>query len=128
VNNSKPLYHGHRFPAMVISCTVGWYFRFQVSLRDIESLCLVHGSQGTWFFPTCLDTAGAILASVRIFAMVHPLTVTFRVGVPQSARVLSLCFADEAVPGLMPSLRSRAGPTLRTGSAWLTCGFTSEFG
>ncbi|KAF7963191.1 transposase [Cupriavidus sp. UYMU48A] len=29
---------GHRFPASVISCAVRWYFRFQLSLRDIEEL------------------------------------------------------------------------------------------
>jgi len=27
--------HGHRFPVVVISCAVRWYFRFQLSLRDI---------------------------------------------------------------------------------------------
>jgi hypothetical protein len=31
MKNAKSLYHGHRFPAVVISCTVRWYFRFQVS-------------------------------------------------------------------------------------------------
>jgi hypothetical protein len=30
----KSLYHGHRFPAAVISCAVRWYFRFQLSLCD----------------------------------------------------------------------------------------------
>ncbi|CAE6738093.1 hypothetical protein R69888_02376 [Paraburkholderia haematera] len=32
----KSLYHGLRFPAVVISCAVRWSFRFQLSLRDIE--------------------------------------------------------------------------------------------
>lgn len=32
----KTLYHGHRFPAVVVSCAVRWYFRFQLSLLDIE--------------------------------------------------------------------------------------------
>lgn len=32
------LYHGHRFPAVIISQAVRWYFRFQLSLRDIEEL------------------------------------------------------------------------------------------
>jgi putative transposase len=36
MKKSKSLYHGHRFPAGVISCAVRWYFRFQLSLRDIE--------------------------------------------------------------------------------------------
>lgn len=38
----KLLYHGHRFPAAIISQAVRWYFRwyfrFQPSLRDIEEL------------------------------------------------------------------------------------------
>jgi transposase-like protein len=32
----KSLYHGRRFPAAVISFAVRWYFRLQLSLRDIE--------------------------------------------------------------------------------------------
>src|SRR5258708_29758010 len=38
---AKSLYHGHRFPAVVISRAVRWYFRF--SLRDIEELLLERG-------------------------------------------------------------------------------------
>jgi len=41
MKKSKSLYHGHRFPAGVISCAVRWYFRFQLSLRDIEELLFV---------------------------------------------------------------------------------------
>ena len=40
---SKSLYHGHRFPATVISHAVRWYFRFQFSLRDIEELLFERG-------------------------------------------------------------------------------------
>ena len=36
MQNTKSLYRGHRFPAIVISCAVRWYYRFQLSLRDIE--------------------------------------------------------------------------------------------
>ena len=39
----KSLYHGHRFPATVISHAVRWYFRFQLSLRDIEELLFERG-------------------------------------------------------------------------------------
>jgi putative transposase len=39
----KSLYHGHRFPAAVVSCAVRWYFRFQLSLRDIEELLFERG-------------------------------------------------------------------------------------
>ncbi|KWI31327.1 hypothetical protein WM04_15485 [Burkholderia ubonensis] len=41
---SKFLYHGHRFPASVISHAVRWYFRFQLSLRDIEALPFERGA------------------------------------------------------------------------------------
>ncbi|MFL9901350.1 IS6 family transposase [Paraburkholderia fungorum] len=43
MNKSKSLYHGHRFPASVISCAVRWYFRFQLSLRDIEEFLFERG-------------------------------------------------------------------------------------
>src|SRR5258708_236841 len=43
MKNPKSLYHGHRFPAAVISCAVRWYFRFQLSLRDIEELLFERG-------------------------------------------------------------------------------------
>ncbi|MFC6972413.1 IS6 family transposase, partial [Paraburkholderia dipogonis] len=39
----KSLYHGHRFPASIISHAVRWYFRFQLSLRDIEELLFERG-------------------------------------------------------------------------------------
>lgn len=42
--NGKSLYHGHCFPAAVISQTVRWYFRFQLSLRDIEELLFERGT------------------------------------------------------------------------------------
>lgn len=35
---TRSLYRGHRFPAAIISQAVRWYFRFQLSLRDIEEL------------------------------------------------------------------------------------------
>jgi putative transposase len=43
MKKSKSLYHGHRFPAEVISCAVRWYYRFQLSLRDIEELLFERG-------------------------------------------------------------------------------------
>jgi putative transposase len=39
----KSLYHADRFPACVIRCAEGWYFRFQLSLRDIEELLFERG-------------------------------------------------------------------------------------
>ncbi|MFC7518092.1 IS6 family transposase, partial [Herbaspirillum sp. GCM10030257] len=39
----KARYYRHRFPGAVISCAVRWYFRFQLSLRDIEELLLERG-------------------------------------------------------------------------------------
>jgi putative transposase len=43
MKKSKSLYRGHRFPAVVISCAVRWYFRYQLSLRDIEGLLFERG-------------------------------------------------------------------------------------
>ncbi|MFK4446034.1 hypothetical protein ABH944_006298 [Caballeronia udeis] len=43
MKKSKSLYHGHRFPAEVISFTVRWYFRFQLSLRGIKELLFERG-------------------------------------------------------------------------------------
>src|SRR5260370_38259290 len=43
MKKTKSLYHGHRFPAAVISHAVRWYFRFQLSLRDIEELLFERG-------------------------------------------------------------------------------------
>src|SRR5579864_4217652 len=43
MKNAKSLYHGHRFPAAVISRAVRWYFRFQLSLRDVEELLSERG-------------------------------------------------------------------------------------
>ncbi len=43
MKKSKSLYHDHRFPAAVISCAVSWYFRFQLSLRDVEELLFERG-------------------------------------------------------------------------------------
>ena len=43
MKKSNSLYHGHRFPAVVISCAVRWYFRFSLSVRDIDELLLERG-------------------------------------------------------------------------------------
>ncbi|MGF6813068.1 putative transposase [Paraburkholderia sp. Clong3] len=43
MKKTKSLYHGHRFPASIISPAVRWYFRFQLSLRDIAELLFEHG-------------------------------------------------------------------------------------
>src|SRR5882757_3978690 len=43
MKKTKSLYDGHRFPAVVISCAVRWYFRFSLSLRDLEELLLERG-------------------------------------------------------------------------------------
>ena len=43
MKKTKSLYHGHRFPAVVINCAVRWYFRFGLSLRDVEELLLERG-------------------------------------------------------------------------------------
>nr|WP_302056715.1 IS6 family transposase [Paraburkholderia sp. CNPSo 3281] len=43
MKKTKSLYHGHRFPAAVISHAVRWYFRFHLSLRDVEELLFERG-------------------------------------------------------------------------------------
>jgi transposase-like protein len=43
MKKSKSLYHGHRFPAGVISGVVRCYHRYQLSLRDIEELLFERG-------------------------------------------------------------------------------------
>ena len=53
MKNSKSLYHGYRFPAAVISCAVRWYFRFQLSLRDIEELLFERGVIVTYVAIRC---------------------------------------------------------------------------
>ena len=40
---SRSLHHRHRYPATVIACAVRWYFRFQLSLRDVEELLFERG-------------------------------------------------------------------------------------
>ncbi len=63
MKKSKSLYHGHRFPAGVISCAVRWYFRFQLSLRDIEELLLERGVVVTYETIRCwCDTFGVRFA------------------------------------------------------------------
>jgi hypothetical protein len=49
----KSLYHGHRFPAGIISCAVRWYFRFQLSLRDIVELLFERGVVVTYETSRC---------------------------------------------------------------------------
>src|ERR1700730_16722796 len=63
MKKSKSLYYGHRFPAEVISCAVRWYFRFQLSLRDIEELLFERGVIVTYETIRCwCDKFGAGLA------------------------------------------------------------------
>lgn len=49
----KSLYRGHRFPVGVISCAVRWYFRYQLSLRDIEELLFERGVIVTYETKRC---------------------------------------------------------------------------
>ncbi|WP_430869835.1 hypothetical protein [Cupriavidus basilensis] len=43
MKKTSSLYHGHRFPAVVISSAVRWYLRFNLSLLDIEELPFERG-------------------------------------------------------------------------------------
>lgn len=63
MKKTKSLYHGHRFPASVISCAVRWYFRFNLSLRDIEELLLERDVVVTYETIRCwCDKFGATFA------------------------------------------------------------------
>jgi putative transposase len=63
MKKSKSLYHGHRFPAGVISCAVRGYFRFQLSLRDVEELLFERGVIVTYETIRCwCDKFGADFA------------------------------------------------------------------
>src|ERR1700722_19262300 len=44
----KSFYHDRRFPAEVISRAVRWYFRFQLSLREVEELLVERGVTVTY--------------------------------------------------------------------------------
>lgn len=60
MKKTKLLYHGHRFPAAVISCAVRWYFRFNLSPRDIGELLLERGVVVTYEAIRCwCDKFGA---------------------------------------------------------------------
>jgi putative transposase len=60
MKKTKSLYHGHRLPAVVISCAVRWYFRFSLSLRDVEELLLERGVVVTYETIRCwCDKFGA---------------------------------------------------------------------
>src|SRR5471032_726507 len=66
MKKTKSLYHGHRFPAVVISCAVRWYFRFSLRLRDIEELLLERGVVVTYGTIRCwCDKFGAGFAQCQ---------------------------------------------------------------
>ncbi len=63
MKKTKSLYHGHRFPASVISCAVRWHFRFNLRLRDIEELLLERGVVVNYETIRCwCDKCGAAFA------------------------------------------------------------------
>ena len=43
MKNTKPMYHGHRFPSEIISHAVWLYHRFCLSFRDVEDLLAERG-------------------------------------------------------------------------------------
>ena len=44
MNTAKPLYHGYRYPAEIVSHAVWLYFRFTLSHRDVEERRAARGS------------------------------------------------------------------------------------
>jgi len=51
MKKTKSLYHGHRFPAVVISCAVRRYFRF--SRRRERQMCGFRDARRTQAFLSC---------------------------------------------------------------------------
>ena len=47
-----PRYHGYRFPPEIIAHAVWLYFRFSLSLRDVEDLLAQRGITVTYEDPT----------------------------------------------------------------------------
>ena len=91
MKKTKSLYHGHRFPAVVISCAVRWYFRFSLSLRDIEELLLERGVEVTYETIRCwCDKFGAGFAQRAKAARqgcgkaLFPETAAFKPGAAQN--------------------------------------------
>ena len=73
MKKTKSLYHGHRFPAVVISCAVRWYFRFSLSLRAVEELLLERGVVVTYETIRCwCDKFGAEFARCAKAARPRP--------------------------------------------------------
>jgi putative transposase len=73
MKKTKSLYHGHRFPAVIISCAVRWYFRFSLSLRDVEELLLERGVVVTYETIRCwCDKFGAEFARCAKAARPRP--------------------------------------------------------
>jgi putative transposase len=63
MKKTKSLYHGHRFPAVVIGCAVRWFFRSSLSLRGIEELLFERGVVVSYETIRCwCDKFGAGLA------------------------------------------------------------------
>ncbi len=54
VPTEPPSYRGHRYPAEIISHAVWLYYRFSLSLRDVEELLAEGGSHGcsSWDLPS----------------------------------------------------------------------------
>jgi putative transposase len=60
LKKTRSLYRGHRFPAVVVSCAVRWYCRFNLSLQDFEVLLLERGVVVTYETIRCrYDKFGA---------------------------------------------------------------------
>jgi transposase-like protein len=73
MKKTKSLYHSHRFPAVVIGCAVRWYFRFSLSLRDVEELLLERGVVVTYETIRCwCDKFGAEFARCAKAARPRP--------------------------------------------------------
>ena len=112
----KALYNDHRLPAVVISQAVRWYFRFQLSLRDIEELLFERGvvvSDGTirrWppvsASGACEDFAGLSARSPFSRASVSSASISPSSAICCTARI-ALSQTGRAIRSMAPVHRLR---------------------
>jgi len=120
MKKSKSLYHGHRFPAEVISCAVRWYFRFQLSLRDIEELLFERGVTVTYETIRCWCEKFGKGFAHRVKAARRKPGSTFEPGAPQDRHrsVAQLSGGKSRDPGTCEGearVRQSGGPIKQPG-------------
>jgi hypothetical protein len=126
----RSLYHGHRFPAVVISQAVRWYFQCQLSLRDTEELLFERGAVVSYeTIRRWCDKFGASFARSAKGARRKPGT---QVPSPRQGCQYGKPNACRTAPGLpqpAPPLRLPwpARTVDNTSTAWICCRMRGEY-